>query len=106
MASSSSNNTNDNNNALQYSLGSNFIVKCLVAPVPPPGSEFSWNCSTGCLDNATMQQSINITELGLLENVMINCSVFINDVQYSSETVEINITGKHISQKYVYCAVR
>lgn len=89
----SSNSTNSNN-VIDYVLGSDLTVRCLVTPAPPPETEFNWNCSTGCLDNVTTQQSINISELGLLENVMISCSVFINDIQYSSETVELNTTGK------------
>ena len=86
--------SNNTNNVIQYILGSDVTVRCLVTPVPPPGSEFTWNCSSGCLDNVTLQETINITELGLLKNIVINCSVMINSNQYFSELVEINVTGK------------
>ena len=87
-----------NNSVIQYVLGSDLTVRCLVIPTPPPGSEFTWNCSTGCLDNATVQETVNIIELGLLKNVVINCSIFINNNQYFSELVELNVTGKSIVQ--------
>ena len=94
IVDSLSDNSTNNSDVIEYMLGSDLTVRCLVTPTPPPQSGFSWNCSAGCFDNVTTQQSISISELGLLDNVMITCSVFINDIQYSSETVELNITGK------------
>ena len=94
------NDTNNDIDVIEYVLGSNLTMRCFVTPAPPPGSEFTWSCSTGCLDNVTVQETVNITELGLLKNVVINCSIFINNNQYFSGLVEINVTGKWTAQLF------
>ena len=99
---------NTNSNVIEYVHGSKLTVRCFVTPVPPPGSEFSWSCSTGCLDNVTVQETVNITELGLLNNVVINCSIFINNNQYFSELIEVDVTGKFFSllDMHSVCALK
>ena len=92
-----------NNNTITYVLGSVLTVSCVVTPAPPPNSEFSWNCSTECLNsNVTIQQTINISELRILKSTVLNCSVVINDIQYYSELVELNVTGKHKHLSLIY----
>lgn len=85
---------NTNSSVIGYVHGSDLTVRCFATPVPPPDSVFSWSCSTGCLDNVTVQETVNITELGLLKNVVINCSIYINNNQHFSQLIEIDVTGK------------
>ena len=65
----------------------------MVTPTPPSDSEFSWSCSTGCFVDMETEQSINITELEVTDSGELNCSVIIDDVEYTSESVELQVTG-------------
>jgi len=66
----------------------------MVTPTPPSDSEFSWSCSTGCFVDMEMEQSVNITELEVTDSGELNCSVIIDDFEYTSESVELKVTGK------------
>jgi len=81
---------------LEYSVGSNITLTCIVTPTPPPDSEFSWSCSTECFVDMEIEQSVNISELEVTDSGELNCSVIVDGVEYTSETVELRVTGKHI----------
>ena len=66
----------------------------MVTPTPPSDSEFSWSCSTGCFVDMEIEQSVNITELEVTDSGELNCSVKIDGVEYVSETIELQVTGK------------
>ena len=84
-----------NNNVFQYFVGSNLTLTCMVTPTPPPDSEFSWSCSTGCFVDMEIEQSVNITELEVTDIGELNCSVIIDGVEYTSETIDLQvIAGK------------
>ena len=66
----------------------------MVTPTPPSDSEFSWSCSTGCSFDMETEQSFNITELEVTDSGELNCSVIVNGVKYTSEMIELQVTGK------------
>jgi len=66
----------------------------MVIPTPPSDSEFSWNCSTGCFADMKMKQTVNVTELEIVDSGVITCSVIINDDEYFSESFELRIFSK------------
>ena len=68
----------------------------MVIPPPPCGSEFSWSCSSGCFVDMEIEQSVNITELEVTDTGELNCSVIIDDVEYTSETIGLQVFGKYI----------
>ena len=78
----------------EFPAGSNLTLTCMVTPTPPSDSEFSWSCSTGCFVDMEMEQSVNITELEVTDSGELNCSVIIDDFEYTSESVELKVTGK------------
>jgi len=86
----------DANNTIEFPVGSNITLTCMVIPSPPSDSEFSWSCSTGCFVDMEIEQSVNISELEVTDSGELNCSVIIADVEYTSESVELRVTGKHI----------
>ena len=65
----------------------------MVTPTPPSNIEFNWSCSTGCFVDKEMEQSVNVTELEVTDSGELNCSVIINDVEYTSESVVLKVTG-------------
>ena len=78
----------------KFPAGSNLTLTCMVTPTPPPDSKFSWSCSTGCSVDKEIEQSVNITELEVKDSGELNCSVIIDDVEYTSESVELRVTGE------------
>ena len=69
---------------------------CYVTPSPPFDSEFSWSCSTGCFADMEMEQYI-YDELELTDSGVLNCSVSINEIEYFSELIEIEvIEGRYL----------
>ena len=83
------------NNIIEFPVGSNLTLTCMVTPTPPSDSEFSWSCSTGCFVDMEIEQSVNITELEQTDSGELNCSVIIDDVEYTSESIELRVTGKY-----------
>jgi len=65
----------------------------MVTPSPPSDSEFSWSCFTGCFVDMEIEQSVNISKLEVTDSGELNCSVIIDDVEYTSETIELRVTG-------------
>jgi len=82
-------------NVIELPIGSNLTLTCMVTPTPPSDSDFSWSCSTGCFVDMDMEQSVNITELEETDSEELNCSVIIDNVEYTSESVELRVTGKY-----------
>jgi len=85
------------NSVLEYPVGSNVTLTCMVTPTPPSDSEFSWSCSTGCFVDMEIEQSVNISELEGTDSGELNCSVIIDDVEYTSGTIDLQVTGKTIN---------
>ena len=67
---------------------------CSVNPTPPSDSEFSWNCSTGCLADMEIEQTVSVTELEIVDSGVVQCSVIINDEEYLSEIIEVRVVSK------------
>ena len=65
----------------------------MVTPTPPSDSQFSWSCSTGCFVDMKMEQSVNITELEVTDSGELSCSVIIDDVEFTSKSVELTVTS-------------
>ena len=82
-----------NNNAIEYLLGSDLNLTCLVTPTPLAGSVFSWNCSTGCFADMRMEQTINVTNLTAMDSGSITCSLTVGDLDYHSEPLDLLVTG-------------
>ena len=86
---------NDKNNIVfEYHAGSDFTLTCMVTPTPPSDSEFRWSCSTGCVVDGKIGQTINITELRLTDSGDVNCSVFVDGFEYTSKPIELRVIGK------------
>ena len=79
------------NNTFQYFTGTFLALFCYVTPTPPPNSEFSWSCSTGCFADMEMNQIIYTDELEETDSGVLNCSVSINEIDYFSELIEIEV---------------
>ena len=79
-------------NVFEFPAGSNLTLKCMVTPTPPSDSEFSWSCN-GCLFDKSTEQSVivKVEEPGIDQ---LNCSVDINGIKYTSNTVDVKISGK------------
>ena len=93
------------NNNIEVPIGSDLTLTCMVTPTPPSDSEFSWSCSTGCFVDMEIEQSVNITELEIKDSGELNCSVIIDDVEYTSEVTNLKVTGMlpyKLSQQYMY----
>ena len=93
-------------NAYQYFAETDLNLICMVNPTPPSDSEFSWGCSTGCFADMEMEQIVNVTDLEETDSGVLNCSVFINGVEYSSESFDLQvINGKKFFHNYfVHCS--
>ena len=92
-------------NNIEVPIGSDLTLTCMVTPTPPSDSEFSWSCSTGCFVDMEIEQSVNITELEIKDSGELNCSVIIDDVEYTSEVTNLKVTGMlpyKLSQQYMY----
>ena len=83
-----------NNNTVEYLMGSDLNLTCLVTPIAPADSEFSWNCSTGCFADMRMEQTINISNLTTLDSGLVTCSITVNDLDYHSDPLDLQVTGQ------------
>ena len=83
-----------NNNTVEYLMGSDLNLTCLVTPTPPADSEFSWNCSTGCFADMRTEQTIFVTDLNTMDSGLISCSLTINNVDYHSEPLNLLVSGE------------
>lgn len=79
------------NNTFEYPAGTDLTVVCWVIPATPSGSEFNWNCSTGCFADMEMQQFIFVTEAEGSDSGELSCSMSINGMEYFSELVELEV---------------
>ena len=87
-----------NNNSFIHLVGSNIRLTCSITSTPATNSMFKWRCSTGCLVDVKMEQTIsaNIQKSG-----EIFCAYTVDDIEYSSDPIEINVTGKIRMYSYV-----
>ena len=89
-------------NVYRYFSGTDLNLICLVTPTPPSYSEFSWSCSTGCFADMEMDQTVNVTDLEETDSGVLNCSVVVNGVEYSSESFNLQvINGEKFICTYV-----
>ena len=63
----------------------------MVTPTPPSDSEFSWSCSTGCIVDGKIGQSITITELRLTDSGELHCSVIVDGFEHTSKPIELRV---------------
>jgi len=86
-----------NDNIFEYIVGSvsQVALRCMVTPLPPSGSEFSWSCSSGCIPNMKTNQIVNITELEVADGRDINCSMTVSDMEYTSHSVMLQAIGEY-----------
>ena len=88
------------NNTIEYFYGTDLRLTCSVTPTPPPKHVFIWRCSTGCFADMEAAQTISVTGLDEADSGVINCSVFVNGIQYSSKPFGLQvISGK---QEHLY----
>ena len=85
--------SDNNNNTFGYLIGSDLNLTCLVTPTPPAGSEFSWNCSTGCFADMGMEQTINVINLTSMDSGSITCSFTVSGLDYHSEPLNLLVSG-------------
>ena len=85
-----------NNNTYEYLVGSDLNLTCSVTPAPPAGSEYRWNCSTGCFADMKTEQTINVTDINTMDNGSITCSFSINNVDYHSEPLNLLVSSESI----------
>ena len=78
-------------NAYLYFSGTDLNLICSVTPTPPSDSEFSWSCSTGCFADMEREESVNVTDLEGTDSGVLNCSVFVNGFEYSSESFILQV---------------
>ena len=79
--------------SLEYTVGYNTTLFCITSPTSPVGSVFRWSCH-GCSFDMKIGQAINI-ELELADSGDINCSVIVDEVEYTSKIVELRVLGKY-----------
>ena len=96
MSNSSVNADDDDSSSLEYIPGSDVNVTCMVIPPPPPNSEFSWNCSTGCLQGVEMEQTIRLANVSRIESGVMNCSMTIAGNDFQSQPFQLTVLGKFL----------
>ena len=63
----------------------------MVTPTPPSDSELSWSCNGCSFDRSTEQSVIfKVEEPGIDQ---LNCSININGIKYTSNTVDVRVSG-------------
>lgn len=77
--------------SLVYPVGSNLYMVCSVNPTPPANSEFRWQCSTGCFADKKVGWLISGTNLNAKDSGSITCSLTVNNVEYHSEPVNLQV---------------
>ena len=91
------------NNAYRYNTGTDLNLICSVTPTPVSDSEFSWSCSTGCFADMEIEQIVNVTDVDETDSGVLNCSVVINGVEYSSESFDLQVfNGKKVMCNELY----
>ena len=97
VSNSSVSTDNDDNSSLEYVAGSDVNLTCMVTPPPPSNSEFSWNCSTGCLEGVEMEQTISLANVSGIESGTMNCSMTISGNNFQSQSFQLTVLGKLFS---------
>ena len=83
----------ENNSTLEYLVGSDLNLTCLVTPAPPADSVLRWSCSTGCFTDMRMERTINVSDLNTTDNGSITCIFTINGLEYRSEPFNLLVSG-------------
>jgi len=92
--SSSPSADSDGDYDLNYIAGSDVNLTCMVTPPPPPNSEFSWNCSTGCLEGIEMEQTIRLASFGRIESGVMSCSMDFGGNVFQSQSFHLRVIGE------------
>ena len=79
------------NNTNEYFYGSDVRFTCSVTPIPPAGHAFSWSCSNGCFADRQKIQTISVFTLDEADSGVLNCSVIVSGIQYSSEPFQLQV---------------
>ena len=79
------------NNTFEYFAGTDLFLTCSVTPDPPFGSQYNWNCSTGCFADMEMERTIQVTDLEEMDSGVVSCSVSVYGMEYVSESIEIAV---------------
>ena len=78
-------------NILEFPVGSDLTLTCMGDPTPPSDSEFSWSCNRCSFDRNTEQSVIVKIEAPGIDQL--NCSIYINGIKYTSNTVDARVSG-------------
>ena len=93
VSNSSISTDNQDESSLEYVAGSDVNLTCMVTPPPPPNSEFTWNCSTGCLEGVEMEQTISLANISRIESGLMNCSMIISGNNFQSQLFQLTVLG-------------
>ena len=80
-----------NNNSFTHLVGSIISLTCSIISTPVTNSVFKWRCSTGCLVDVKMEQTISVN---IQKSGEIFCAYTVDDIEYSSDPIEIIATRK------------
>ena len=83
-----------NATVIEYVIGSDANLTCMISPAPPPNSDIRWNCSNDCLVDVEKLQTISLSDIKVREGGIIYCSVSVAGTVYHSELINFRITGK------------
>ena len=84
----------DGNNAFEHLIGSNITFTCEVnSTLTFNDSDFIWACSTACFADMEVEQTINITEIEVTDSGILNCSIIIDGVEYTSKPYDLQVSG-------------
>ena len=86
--------------SLVHLIGSDLNLTCSTTSTPVVNSVFRWRCSTGYLAGVEMGQTISVT---LQESGVIVCAYAVDGIEYASDPIEFNVTGK--SSDHWYCCL-
>ena len=81
----------NSNNSFTHVLGSSIMLTCSISSAPAAKSVFKWSCSTGCLVDVEMEQTISVT---LQMSGEIVCAYAVDGSEVYSDPIGIIITGK------------
>ena len=81
-------------NTFVHLIGSNITFTCEVnSTLTFNQSDFVWGCSTGCFADMVEEQTINITEIQESDSGVLNCSVVIDGMEYTSRPYDLQVAG-------------
>ena len=85
-------------NTFEHLIGSNITFTCEVnSTLTFNESDFIWGCSTGCFADMVEEQTVNITEIQESDSGVLNCSVVIDGMEYTSQPYDLQVTGMFVN---------